>query len=67
MLAMHWGVGCFGKPLSELLVTSLSTLFVPFNDCMAHRISLMSAESDQVPVSFLDRPNCMGSTNKVAI
>ena len=62
--------GChFGNPLSELQV---STPFVPtatqkntrwsvgtFNDWMAHRNSLVSAESDRVPVGFLDRPDCM--------
>ena len=66
----------FDNPLSELLVTSLSTPFVPaatqknthwsvgrFNDWMAHRNSLVSAESDRVPVGFLDRPDCVCNTS----
>lgn len=62
----------FGTPLSEVQVSSLSSPFVPaatqkntrwsvgiFNDWMAHRNSLVLAESERVPVGFLDRPDCV--------
>ena len=62
----------FGTPLSEVQVSSLSSPFVPaatqkntrwsvgiFNDWMAHRNSLVLAESERVPVGFSDQPDCV--------